>query len=108
MTLCRALSSDELWIGEMRGLSLKGRRVLLLRTEEGYAAFEDRCAHLGVRLSEGSLSGCVLTCRAHHYEYDAHSGQGINPKSVRLARFPVEVTDGAVLVDVPATSEVEP
>ena len=107
MTLCRALSKDELWIGEMRGLSLHGRRVLVVRTEEGYAAFEDRCAHLGVRLSEGALSGCVLTCRAHHYQYDARSGQGINPKSVRLARFPVEVTEGAVLVDVPTTLEEE-
>jgi toluene monooxygenase system ferredoxin subunit len=107
MTLCRALATDELWIGEMRGLSLNGRRVLVVRTEEGYAAFEDRCAHLGVRLSEGALSGCVLTCRAHHYQYDARDGQGINPKSVRLARFPVEVTEGAVLVDVPAVLEVE-
>jgi toluene monooxygenase system ferredoxin subunit len=91
----------------MRGLSLNGRRVLLVRTEAGYAAFEDRCAHLGVRLSEGSLSGCVLTCRAHHYQYDAASGQGINPRSVRLARFPVEVTKDAVLVDVPAILGVD-
>jgi toluene monooxygenase system ferredoxin subunit len=107
MTLCRALSEDDLWIGEMRGLSLNGRRVLLIRTDEGYSAFEDRCAHLGVRLSEGTLSGCVLTCRAHHYQYDARSGQGINPKSVRLARFPVEVSEGAVLVDVPTSVEGE-
>jgi toluene monooxygenase system ferredoxin subunit len=91
----------------MRGLSLNGRRVLVVRTDEGYAAFEDRCAHLGMRLSEGALSGCVLTCRAHHYQYDARSGQGINPKSVRLARFPVEVSEGAVLVDVPTSVEGE-
>jgi toluene monooxygenase system ferredoxin subunit len=107
VTLCRAASTDELWIGEMRGLSLNGRRVLLVRTDEGYAAFEDRCAHLGVRLSEGALSGCVLTCRAHQYQYDARNGQGINPKSVRLPRFPVEVADGSVLVDVPAVLEAE-
>jgi toluene monooxygenase system ferredoxin subunit len=105
--LCRAFSADELWIGEMRGLSLNGRRVLVVRTDEGYAAFEDRCAHLGMRLSEGALSGCVLTCRAHHYQYDARSGQGINPKSVRLARFPVEVSEGAVHVDVPTSVEGE-
>jgi toluene monooxygenase system ferredoxin subunit len=108
MTLCHAVSDDELWIGEMRGLSLNGRRVLLIRTDEGYSAFEDRCAHLGVRLSEGELSGCTLTCRAHHYQYDARTGQGVNPRSVRLRRFPVEVSGGGVLVDVPATLEVEP
>jgi toluene monooxygenase system ferredoxin subunit len=107
MTFCHAVSEDELWIGEMRGLSLNGRRVLLVRTEAGYSAFEDRCAHLGVRLSEGSLSGCTLTCRAHHYEYDARTGQGINPRSVRLQRFAVEVSAGVVSVDV-ATSEEKP
>jgi toluene monooxygenase system ferredoxin subunit len=107
MTLCRALAADELWIGEMRGLSLNGRRVLVVRTDDGYSAFEDRCSHLGVRLSEGALSGCVLTCRAHHYQYDARTGQGINPKSVRLPRFPVEVSGDVVLVDVPAALEAE-
>lgn len=107
MTLCRALDAGELWIGEMRGLSLNGRRVLVVRTDEGYSAFEDRCAHLGVRLSEGALSGSVLTCRAHHYQYDARSGQGINPKCVRLPRFPVEVNADAVLVDVPDELQVE-
>jgi toluene monooxygenase system ferredoxin subunit len=105
VTHCRALSADELWIGEMRGLSLNGRRVLVVRTDEGYAAFEDRCAHLGVRLSEGALTGCILTCRAHHYQYDVRSGQGINPKSVRLERFHVEVRGDAVLVDVPGSLE---
>jgi toluene monooxygenase system ferredoxin subunit len=107
VTLCRAVSADELWVGEMRGLSLNGRRVLLVRTDQGYSAFEDRCAHLGVRLSEGALAGCVITCRAHHYQYDARTGHGINPKSVRLPRFPVEESGGAVLVDVPALAEAE-
>lgn len=105
MTLCRAVAADELWIGEMRGLSLNGRRVLLVRTEEGYSAFADRCAHLGVRLSEGALSGCVLTCRAHHYQYDVRTGEGVNPKSVRLPCFSVEVSGGAVHVDVPEEAE---
>jgi toluene monooxygenase system ferredoxin subunit len=108
VTLCHALSVDDLWIGEMRGLVLNGRRVLLVRTDEGYSAFEDRCAHLGVRLSEGALAGCVLTCRAHQYQYDACTGQGLNPRSARLPRYRVEVKGGAVLVDVPTELEAEP
>jgi toluene monooxygenase system ferredoxin subunit len=82
---------DELWIGEMKAVSAGGRRVLLLRLEEGVFAYEDRCAHLGVPLSEGTLEGSVLTCRAHHYCYDARTGAGINPKNVCLVGVPLAV-----------------
>ena len=98
------LGADELWIGEMRGVSVHGRRVLLLRTEQGVHAYEDRCAHLGLPLSQGKLEGGVITCLAHHYQYDACSGCGVNPARVRLRAYPVSVKDGTIAVDVDATA----
>jgi nitrite reductase/ring-hydroxylating ferredoxin subunit len=50
MSFVRAIAESELWIGELCGLVLDGRRVLLLRLNDGVRAYEDRCAHLGVRL----------------------------------------------------------
>lgn len=94
------LAADELWTGEMRGLTVNGRRVLLLRTEEAVCAYEDRCAHLGVRLSEGKLEGHVITCSAHHYQYDARTGCGINPERVQLRAFPVRIDAGQITVDL--------
>jgi toluene monooxygenase system ferredoxin subunit len=94
------LTADELWVGEMRGLTLRGRRVLVLRTEDGVHAYEDRCAHLGVALSLGTLEGGVITCPAHHYQYDACSGCGVNPERVRLRPYPVRVSEGKIAVDV--------
>lgn len=102
MSFHTVLAADELWTGEMRGLVVAGRRVLVLRTEGGIFAYEDRCAHLGVPLSRGTLSGNVLTCSAHHYQYDAQSGRGINPRNVRLTPLPVRVDGGAIAVDVTA------
>ncbi|HEY3493539.1 MAG TPA: Rieske (2Fe-2S) protein, partial [Polyangiaceae bacterium] len=67
MSFHALLPEDELWTGEMRGFVVAGRRVLVLRTEGGVFAYEDRCAHLGVPLSQGTLKGSVLTCSAHHY-----------------------------------------
>jgi nitrite reductase/ring-hydroxylating ferredoxin subunit len=91
---------QDLWSGEMMGCEVGGRRVLLARQGETVHAYEDRCAHLGVRLSEGKLNGTRLLCRAHYWEYDIETGQGVNPASVCLRRFPVRVEDGRVLVDV--------
>jgi toluene monooxygenase system ferredoxin subunit len=98
----RVLAADELWTGEMRGLVVRGQRLLLLRTEDGVCAYEDRCAHLGVPLSQGKLEGGVITCSAHQYQYDAKTGCGVNPDRVRLRAFPVSVESGQIAVDLAA------
>jgi toluene monooxygenase system ferredoxin subunit len=100
MALHPALPDGELWEGEMRGLTIAGMKVLLLRVRGEVHAYLDRCVHLGVALSEGSLADCVLTCSAHHYTYDASSGAGLNPKTTQLRVFQVVVRDRTIYVDV--------
>jgi toluene monooxygenase system ferredoxin subunit len=100
MTLQSVIADADLWEGEMRGLVIDGCKVLLLRTGGEVRAYHDRCAHLGVALSEGTLADHVLTCRAHHYTYDARTGAGINPRNTQLRTFAVVVRDGAIYIDV--------
>jgi toluene monooxygenase system ferredoxin subunit len=104
MAFRRVMALAELWQGEMVAHVVDGKKVLLLRLDEGAApgvhAFEDRCAHLGVALSQGRLDGTTLTCSAHHYQYDARTGQGVNPKNLCLVAFACKVEHGDVLVDV--------
>ena len=42
----------------------------------------------------------VLTCSTHGWEFDASTGQGINPKTACLGPVAVKVEDGDILVDV--------
>ena len=100
-----ALDRRELWIGEMRGVCLRGARVLLLRLDEGIFAFEDRCAHLGMPLSQGKLEGTTLTCAAHHFQYDARTGRGINPKTAALVPRRVKLQGEVICVEVPKAPE---
>lgn len=100
MSFQRAAALDDLWSGDMLGCRAGGRRVLLARVGETVYAYEDRCAHLGVPLSEGKLNGTRLMCHAHYWEYELTTGCGVNPSSVCLVRFPVRVDEGAVFVDV--------
>jgi toluene monooxygenase system ferredoxin subunit len=81
------------------------RRVLIIKLDGEVYAFEDRCAHLGVALSEGMLEGGVLTCSAHLYQYDARTGDGVNPKSARLRTYPVAIEDGTIFVDIEGRPE---
>jgi toluene monooxygenase system ferredoxin subunit len=100
MMWTRTVDERDVWEGEMMACEVEGRRVLLVNAGGQIRAFEDRCAHQAVPLSQGRLEGDVLTCWAHEWQYDACSGEGLNPLGVRLRRFPVEVRDGAVWVDV--------
>ena len=90
----------DLWDGDMTAVVVDGRRVVVIRLDGAVHAYEDRCAHLGVALSEGVLDGGVLTCRAHHWQYDVRSGRGVNPASACLKRFAVKVEQGRIFVDV--------
>jgi nitrite reductase/ring-hydroxylating ferredoxin subunit len=98
-----AIADAALWDGELLGLELAGERVVLVRIDGVAHAYVDRCAHLGVRLSEGKLVGRTLTCAAHHYTYDACTGCGINPASAKLRRLPIEIQDGVIHVEVTDT-----
>ena len=100
MPFVRVVAVEDLWIGEMRGYVVQGRKVLLVRMDEAIFAYEDRCAHLGVLLSQGSLAGRVLTCHAHQWQYDVCTGGGVNPVSARLRSFPVKVERGEVFVEL--------
>lgn len=96
----RVVALADLWDGDMAGFVVDGAKVLIVRVDGAVHAYEDRCAHLGVPLSEGELDGRVVRCRAHHYEYDACTGCGLNPATVTLRAFPVAIRDGAIWVEL--------
>lgn len=93
-------SLSELRDGDMRACVVDGHKVLLVRQGATVFAYEDRCAHLGVPMSAGRLKDGVLRCSAHLYEYDACTGQGVNPHNVCLKKYPVKLDAGAIWVDV--------
>ena len=102
MSWVPALSEEELWIGEMVGVKLDGRPVLLVNIDGDVCAYEDRCLHRSLPLSLGRLAGNRLVCRAHEWEYDACTGAGLNPTGVVLRRYDVRLDDGKIWVNLDA------
>lgn len=94
------MPAAELWAGEMIGVSVAGRAVLLANVDGAIHAYLDRCAHLGYPLSAGRLEGPVVTCVAHGWQFNVLTGQGVNPAKVALAKVPAAVEDGQIVVDV--------
>jgi toluene monooxygenase system ferredoxin subunit len=102
MAFRKVATLDELWEGEMTSLEMEGQVVLLVNIDGSISAFADSCPHLRTRLSQGSLQRNVITCGTHGWEFDASTGQGINPKSACLECFPVKVENGHILIDLGA------
>jgi len=98
ITYHEVCATEDLWIGDMDAFSIAGTKILLINVDGNFKAFSNICPHQDVPLVEGKLDGCVLTCRAHHWEFDVTSGLSINPSNQRLVEYPVRIVDGMVQV----------
>ncbi|HMM94442.1 non-heme iron oxygenase ferredoxin subunit [Phycicoccus sp.] len=62
---------------------IEGRRVTIVRTEDGDVhCVDDTCSHANVSLSEGELDGCTLECWLHGSRFDLRTGEPTGPPAV--------------------------
>ena len=73
-TAVTVAAADELEVNQMKLLHVGDRRIVLARTEEGYAAFDDRCTHRGGSLAGGALICGTVQCPWHGSQFDVRSG----------------------------------
>lgn len=100
-TFVRVLDADALEPGVPTAVDVQGLAVCMVRLADGVVAFEDRCPHRGTPLSEGTLCGTTLTCRAHTWEFDVRTGELLRlraPASLRMLEAR-EVDGGIEIAD---------
>ena len=95
-----AATLDELWDGEVLGVTVGVVDVLLCNIDGEVFAYEDRCPHLASPLSKGALDAHVLTCAAHEWAFDVRTGNGVNPTTTCLRPFSVRIDGDTILVDL--------
>jgi len=61
-------------LGTMQRATVGELDVLLVHTERGVFATEDRCPHMSAPLSIGELDGCIVACPLHEGRFDLASG----------------------------------
>ena len=83
------------------GLVIAGRRVAVFRVGDRVFAVEDRCAHRGFPLHDGTIDAVSVRCRTHGACFDLSSGAVLRGPARRPIRaYATEVVDGQVEVDV--------
>ena len=105
--------------GTLKEVAVEGREILLARVEDSYYAVNNRCPHMGARLSQGKLEDTVVTCPRHGSRYDLKNGSvvrwlqgsgiasavGAALRSSRpLDTYRVRVSNGNLEVDIESTA----
>ena len=101
--------------GAMKAVNVAGHEVLLARVADKYYAGDNRCPHMGGKLSQGKLKGTVVTCPRHGSQFDLTDGRvvrwlkgsglvsmiGKALKSPRpLAIYNVKVENDRILIEI--------
>jgi len=82
----------------MKGYEVAGRRVLVAKAGDRYYAYQGLCPHQEVCLDEGFFDGSVLTCHQHLWQWKIATGEPVGLAEAPLARYDVEVDNGALYV----------
>jgi 3-phenylpropionate/trans-cinnamate dioxygenase ferredoxin subunit len=107
--------TSELEDGAMKEVLVRDRAVLLARIGDSYYAADNRCPHMGGKLSSGKLDGTVVTCPLHGSQFDLRDGQvvrwlkgsGLFSKAGTILKSPrqlniykVRVQDDRILIEM--------
>ena len=98
-TTLKVAERDELKINAMKLLHVNGKRIVLARTEAGFAAFEDRCTHRGGSLAGGSLACNIVQCPWHGSQFSVQDGSvKAGPAKEGIQTYAVAEKEGAVFI----------
>lgn len=74
------------------------RPIAVYPHEEGAAAVDNRCPHLGFPLHRGSVQDGILTCHWHHARFDLCSGCTFDLFADDVPAYDTEIREGQVFV----------
>jgi nitrite reductase/ring-hydroxylating ferredoxin subunit len=101
MAFVRAAKKDEIPAGTIREFQVDGNKAIALANVDGKLyAINNTCLHRGGPLGEGELSGKVVTCPWHGWQYDVTSGKVMANPAVGVECYPVELRGEDIFVDM--------
>jgi 3-phenylpropionate/trans-cinnamate dioxygenase ferredoxin component len=85
----------------VKAITVGGRDVLIVHTEDGLYAVENRCSHADQPLDCGRVKYGWISCPAHGSRFDLETGEALTrPATNPIAVFAVRVVDDRIEVAV--------
>ena len=86
--------------GETMEAKIAGHPYAVCNAGGALHCLDGECPCTGGPLSQGTIRHDLLVCPWHGWRFDYKTGVCAYDDSIKVARFPVKVEDGAILVDV--------
>ena len=116
-------AASEIAPGERKLVSVRGRPIAIFNLGGEYYGMLNRCPHQGGPMCEGKITGLVMAstpgqydygqageivrCPWHGWEFNIRTGQSYcEPARFKTRTYPVEVADGAAVVEGPYVAEL--
>ena len=94
----KVAQTSEIPAGQGKCVEVEGRRLAIFNVDGSYYAIDDVCQHQGGPLGEGELSGKIVTCPWHGWEYDVTNGINTFDTDLKQEQFEVKVDGNDILV----------
>ena len=100
-TLVRAAAIRDIPPGHSKVLHIHGREIALFNADGAFYAVKNICPHRGTSLDRGAVENGVLTCPGHAWQFDLRTGDCVSHPPAGIRRYPVEIREDAVWIEVP-------
>jgi uncharacterized membrane protein/nitrite reductase/ring-hydroxylating ferredoxin subunit len=94
--------ANKLKTGQMILVRTPRRRIVIAKTDDGYAAFDDHCTHRGGSLAGGTLACGTVCCPWHGSQFAADNGEvKAGPAERPIGAYQVEDVGGEIRLVLP-------
>ena len=86
-----------------QGILVRARqhKIALFNVEGAFYAIDNSCPHSTGPLSEGRLSGTIVTCPWHGAQFDITNGRCCaGPAVTDVVAYPIQVEDQAIFIEI--------
>jgi nitrite reductase/ring-hydroxylating ferredoxin subunit len=97
----RIAAVDEIPPGTGKELIAEDRVIALFNVDGNFHAMDGVCPHAGGPLGEGELTGNVVTCPWHGWQFEVATGKHCLTANIQHTTFPVTVEGNEIFVELP-------
>jgi len=92
---------DEIPPGSGKTVEVQGVRIALFNVGGSLFAVDNTCPHAGGPLGEGCLTGEIVECPWHGWEFNVRTGDRPGNPNFTVTRCPVRVMENQIQIALP-------
>jgi nitrite reductase/ring-hydroxylating ferredoxin subunit len=81
-------------------VKVEGTSLILNRQGANVTCYRNACSHLEYPIDMGKVSGGIITCPFHKYQYKLDSGKCLNAPADALESYQVKIEGYRVFVEI--------